>query len=173
MNLVESTHPLLNSPLNDIENIDISELQKLADEMYGFVETKGGAGLSANQVGIDKRMFVVKYQDYQQTFINPRIMWESDRKLMLEEGCLTFPGLFMNVKRPDAIRMTYIDYDGKKQEEQIFMGITNRIIQHEYDHMEGKFFYDNLSNLQRDRWTKKLKKKLGVNLENSTIKRYA
>lgn len=162
MNLVESTHPLLNGPLNSIDNIDIEELQKLAKEMYAFVDLKGGAGLSANQVGVDKRMFVVKYQEYQQTFINPQITWESDRKLMLEEGCLTFPGLFMNVKRPDAIRMTYIDFDGNKQEEQIFMGITNRIIQHEYDHMEGKFFYNHLSKLQSDRWKKKLRKKLGA-----------
>ena len=162
MNLVESTHPLLNSPLRDIENINIDELQKLANEMYAFVDQQGGAGLSANQVGIDKRMFVVKWKEYQQTFINPKITWESDRKLMLEEGCLTFPNIFMNVKRPDAIRLTYIDYDGKKQEEQLFMGITNRIILHEYDHMEGRFFYDHLSKLQSDRWKKKLRKKLGI-----------
>jgi peptide deformylase len=77
---------------------------------------------------------------------------------LLEEGCLTYPDLFMNVKRPDAIRMTFIDYEGTKQEEQLFMGVTNRIIQHEYDHMEGKFFWSHLSKVQLDRWNKKLKK---------------
>ena len=162
MKLIDYKNPLLNNRLSDIENTDIDELHKLANEMYAFVDQQGGAGLSANQVGIDKRMFVVKYHEYQQTFINPHITWESDRKLMLEEGCLTFPSVFMNVKRPDAIRLTYIDYDGKKQEEQLFMGVTNRIIQHEYDHMEGMFFYNHLSKLQSERWKKKLRKKMGI-----------
>ena len=144
MNILKNNHPLLNKVLAPIENPDIDK--------------NGGAGLAANQVGIDKRMFVVKYEDYKQAFINPQITWYSDRKLLLEEGCLTYPDLFMNVKRPDAIRMTFIDYEGNKQEEQLFMGVTNRIIQHEYDHMEGKFFWSHLSKVQLDRWNKKLKK---------------
>ena len=158
MNILSNSHPMLNKVLSAIGPINIEELQEIADKLYGFVDKNGGAGLAANQVGIDKRMFVVKYQDYQQTFINPQITWYSDRKLLLEEGCLTYPNLFMNVKRSDAIRMTFIDYDGKKQEEQLFMGVTNRIIQHEYDHMEGKFFWSHLSKLQLERWNKKLKK---------------
>jgi peptide deformylase len=158
MNILPNEHPMLNSPLIDIQSIDMDELRDIADKLYSFVDKQGGAGLAANQVGIDKRMFVVKYQDYQQTFINPKVTWESDNYLLLEEGCLTYPGLFMNVKRPDAIRMSFIDYEGKKQEEQLFMGVTNRIIQHEYDHMEGKFFWSHLSKIQLDRWNKKLKK---------------
>ena len=158
MNILKNNHPLLNKTLALIENPDISELQKTADDLFAFIDKNGGAGLAANQVGIDKRMFVVKYEDYKQAFINPQITWYSDRKLLLEEGCLTYPDLFMNVKRPDAIRMTFIDYEGNKQEEQLFMGVTNRIIQHEYDHMEGKFFWSHLSKVQLDRWNKKLKK---------------
>ena len=158
MNILKNNHPLLNKVLAPIENPDINELQKTADDLFAFIDKNGGAGLAANQVGIDKRMFVVKYEDYKQAFINPQIIWYSDRKLLLEEGCLTYPDLFMNVKRPDAIRMTFIDYEGNKQEEQLFMGVTNRIIQHEYDHMEGKFFWSHLSKVQLDRWNKKLKK---------------
>jgi peptide deformylase len=158
MNILKNNHPLLNKVMVSIENPDITELQKTADDLFAFVDKNGGAGLAANQVGIDKRMFVVKYEDYKQAFINPQITWYSDRKLLLEEGCLTYPDLFMNVKRPDAIRMTFIDYEGNKQEEQLFMGVTNRIIQHEYDHMEGKFFWSHLSKVQLDRWNKKLKK---------------
>ena len=162
MNLVDHKHPLLNKRLPEIENPNMDELRDLADQMYEFVDTKGGAGLSANQVGIDKRMFVVKWKEYKQTFINPVITWESDRKIVLEEGCLTFPGVFIGVKRPDGCRVTYIDYDGNKQEDQLFMGITNRIIYHEFDHMEGKFYYDHLSRMQMDRWKRKMTKKLGI-----------
>ena len=158
MNILKNNHPLLNKVLGPIENPDINELQKTADDLFAFIDKNGGAGLAANQVGLDKRMFVVKYEDYKQAFINPQITLYSDRKLLLEEGCLTYPDLFMNVKRPDAIRMTFIDYEGNKQEEQLFMGVTNRIIQHEYDHMEGKFFWSHLSKVQLDRWNKKLKK---------------
>jgi len=162
MKLVDSNHPLLNKRVDDIKEPDMTELKALADEMYAFVEKGGGAGLSATQVGIEKRMFVVKWKEHQQTFINPQLTWESDRKIVLEEGCLTFPGVFIGVKRPDACRLTYIDYDGTLQEEKLFMGVTNRIILHEYDHMEGKFYYDHLSKLQRDRWKRKMRKKLGL-----------
>ena len=162
MELVNYKHPLLNKKLDPIENPNMDELRDTADQLYAFVDEKGGAGVSANQVGIDKRMFVVKWKEHQQTFINPQLTWESDRKIVLEEGCLTFPGVFIGVKRPDACRLTYIDYDGTLQEEKLFMGVTNRIILHEYDHMEGKFYYDHLSKLQRDRCKRKMRKKLGL-----------
>lgn len=158
MKIVNNKNPLLNKPLAFMENLDLLELQDIADQLFSFIDKNGGAGLAASQVGIDKRMFVVKYNDYQQTFINPKIVWESERNLSLEEGCLTYPDLFMEVKRPDATRLNFIDYNGDKIEEKLFMGITNRVIQHEYDHMEGKFFWDHLSKVQLDRWKKKIKK---------------
>ena len=164
MKLVNHTDPLLNSKLPLIPEWTILDLQEIADQLYETCEKMGGAGLSANQVGIDKRMFVVKWQGWQQTFINPEITWTSDKNIVLEEGCLTFPGVFIGVKRPDACRLSYIDYDGKPQEEQLFTGITNRIILHEYDHMEGKFYYDHLSKLQKRRWSVKMQKKLGIKI---------
>ena len=167
MNLSDYNNPLLNSPLEFIENPenDIEGLIELSKRMYDLVKQFGGAGLSANQIGINKRMFVVKYGEYEQTFINPEITWFSDEKIVLEEGCLTFPGVFIGVKRPDACRITFIDGDGNKHEDMLFTGITNRIIQHEYDHMEGKFYYDHISKIQFDRLKKKIKKKLGINLK--------
>lgn len=161
MELVNYKHPLLNKKLDPIENPNMDELRDIADQLYTFVDEKGGAGVSANQVGIDKRMFVVKWKEYKQTFINPQLTWQSDKNLVLEEGCLTFKDVFIGVKRPDSCRVTYTDYDGNLQEEQLFVGITNRIILHEYDHMEGKFFFSNLSKLQRQRFDKKMLKKYG------------
>jgi peptide deformylase len=162
MQLVDHKHPLLNKKLDEIEDVNIEDLRSIIDSMYSFVDQQGGAGLSANQVGIDKRIFIVKWGEYKQTFINPIITWTSEKNILLEEGCLTFPGVFIGVKRPDAIRMTYIDDNGEKQEEQLFTGITNRIILHEYDHMEGMFYYDHLSKLQKDRLKAKVSKKLSI-----------
>lgn len=167
MNLADYNNPLLTSPLGFIENPekDLEGLSELAKSMYQLVTQFGGAGLSANQIGVNKRMFVVKYKDYEQAFINPKITWFSDKPLVLEEGCLTFPGVFIGVKRPDACRISYIDIEGNYHEEMLFTGISNRIIQHEYDHMEGKFYYDHISKLQMDRLKKKMKKKLDIDLK--------
>jgi peptide deformylase len=172
MNLADYNNPLLTTPLEFIEEPekDIEGLKELSKQMYQLVAQFGGAGLSANQIGINKRMFVVKYGDYEQTFINPKITWFSDQKIVLEEGCLTFPGVFIGVKRPDACRVTFMDSDGNHHEEMLFTGISNRIIQHEYDHMEGKFYYDHISKMQMNRLKKKMKKKLGINLENTSSK---
>jgi peptide deformylase len=167
MNLADYNNPLLTSPLEFIENPkeNLEGLREMSKQMYALVKQFGGAGLSANQIGINKRMFVVKYGDYEQTFINPKITWFSDQNIVLEEGCLTFPGVFIGVKRPDACRVTFIDADGNEHEEMLFTGISNRIIQHEYDHMEGKFYYDHISKMQMNRLKKKMKKKLDIDLK--------
>lgn len=158
MKLIDPSSPILNRPLEDSTWINITEMQGLADQMYAFVSSSGGAGLSANQVGIDERVFVINYKDYKQTFINPKITWLSDELRMLEEGCLSYPGVFINVKRPTGCRMTYTDYNGELQQDALFTGLSARIILHEYDHMEGKFFYDHLSNVQKQRFWKKVEK---------------
>lgn len=158
MQLIDGDSEILRNPLPYIEELDMEELTDLADYMYALVEMKGGAGLSANQIGLDRRMFVINYKDYKQTFINPKIEWLSDEFIMLEEGCLTYPGIFMNVKRPTGCRLSYTDYEGKYHERSLFTGLSNRIILHEYDHMEGQFFYDHLSNVQKQRFWKKVKK---------------
>lgn len=167
MNLSDYNNPLLTSPLEFIEEPekDLEGLRELSKQMYKLVDQFGGAGLSANQIGVNKRMFVVKYKEYEQAFINPKITWFSDHNIVLEEGCLTFPGVFIGVKRPDACRISFIDADGNQHEEMLFTGISNRIIQHEYDHMEGRFYYDHLSKLQMNRLKVKMKKKLGIDLK--------
>lgn len=164
MNLVAANDPILRKKMDVVENYDVAEMQKLIDDMYAFVEANGGAGVSASQLGIEKRVFVVAYGDYKHAFINPEITWESNESIMLEEGCLSYPGVFANVKRPVATNVTYTDYDNVTHKDARFTGITNRIILHEYDHMEGKLFYDHLSRLQMDRFASRVKKKLGISV---------
>ena len=164
MKLVPPTDPILRKTMSVMENYNIDDLKKTIDEMYEFVAANGGAGVSANQLGIDVRIFVVAYGDYKHAFINPQITWTSNEDIMLEEGCLSYPGVFANVKRPAACNVSYTDYEGNSHTDVRFTGITNRIVLHEYDHMEGKLFYDHLSRLQKDRFATRVRKKLGVSI---------
>ena len=119
-----------------------------------------GICLSANQIGIMERVFVM-YSDIKnkKTMVcfDPRIVSFSDEEIVMEEGCLTFPGLWLKVSRPDGIEVIYEDENGEKQEKAMF-GLEARIFQHEYDHMEGTNFTKKVSKLRLDRAKKRLKK---------------
>ena len=117
-----------------------------------------GVGLSANQVGIDNRVFCVKMADYEETFFNPVIVEESEKTTLFKEGCLSQPGVFITLKRPETITLEYISLDGEKKRVK-YSGITARIIQHEYDHMEGRNFLDLASPIKRALALKQAKKK--------------
>ena len=96
---------------------------------------------------------------------DPRIVSFSDEEIVMEEGCLTFPGLWLKVSRPDGIEVIYEDENGEKQEKAMF-GLEARIFQHEYDHMEGTNFTKKVSKLRLDRAKKRLKK-VQKKLDNS------
>lgn len=97
-----------------------------------------GIGLSANQLGIDCRMFVMR-TDPIRAFVNPVITWQSDHAIMMKEGCLSFPGLFLNISRPDSVRIRYLEPDGKLKVDK-FIGVSARVIEHEIDHLNGVTF---------------------------------
>ena len=137
-------------------------VQELFDNLKGTMAATGGIGLSANQVGIPVRAFVM-YTNLEKKevtlYLNPKITWESEEQMMFSEGCLSYPFLFLNLKRPRAIKFTYTDIDGNTQEG-AFSGLTARIFQHEYDHMEGKNFTMMASKLKLEMAWKKAKKKI-------------
>ena len=98
-----------------------------------------GVGLSANQIGIEERVFVMMIDIESQetiTCFNPRIIKESKDEVVMEEGCLSYPELFLDIQRPSTIIVKYEDEDKEMQKRQ-FTGYYARIFQHEYDHMEG------------------------------------
>jgi peptide deformylase len=119
----------------------------------------GGVGLSANQVGIPRRVFVIGMNEFQKSFFNPVIVKVSKEEEAGEEGCLSFPGIFLNVKRPKEVTIKYQDVTGEWFEEH-YVGLTAKVILHEYDHMEGITFKSRVSTLKWNMATKKKDKKI-------------
>ena len=141
----------------DFETENATELyEKLRDAMC---ENKG-IGLSAIQIGIAKRVFVVgdpDHPDEVMPFFNPNIVDVFGNNVQYEEGCLSFPGLFLKVKRPDCCRVRYANINGEIETHQ-FKGITSRVIQHEFDHLEGILYTTKTNKLYLDQARRKQKK---------------
>ena len=136
--------------------------QEIKDSLIDTMKHYNGVGLSANQCGIMERVFVM-YSDVVKgeiiAYFNPVIVTESDVEIIMEEGCLTYPGLWIKIKRPDGIEVTYEDENGEKQEKAMF-GLTCRVFQHEYDHMHGLDFTKKVSKLRLDMAKKRQKKQI-------------
>ena len=165
--LLEPTSPVLNIRMDEFTIDELKEKHKLTplellENLSGTMAAMGGIGLSANQCGLPIRAFVM-YTDLKegniQMYINPKIIWESEETEFFMEGCLTYPYLFLNLKRSKMIEFEYMDMEGNQQKGK-FSGLTARIFQHEYDHMEGKNFTMYASKLKLDMAKKKAAKKL-------------
>jgi len=162
--LIENTNPVLTIPLSGCSE-DMNR-QEMKDSLIETMEHYKGIGLSANQCGVMERVFVM-YSDVKKREIiacfNPKIVTKSAEEIFMDEGCLTYPGLWLKVKRPDGIEVTYEDENGEKQEKAMF-GLECRIFQHEYDHMEGINFTKKVSrlrlNMARRRQKKQAKKSI-------------
>ena len=143
--------PVLNKEAEDISP-DYPELPKLIDDMFETMYAAHGVGLAAPQIGKSIRLFVVdgspmdeeNLKDFKKVFINPEILEESEEEWKFEEGCLSIPNLREKVERPEEITLRYQDENFVEHIE-VFNGIKARIIQHEYDHIEGILFTEHLS----------------------------
>ena len=135
--LIPSDDPLLHKKISKCSyDLDRSKLSyTLTENMFHY----DGVGLSANQIGIEERAFVMMIDiDLQETItcFNPKIIKESKNEVMMEEGCLSYPELFLDIPRPSSIIVKYED-EGKNLIKKRLDGFIARIFQHEYDHMEG------------------------------------
>lgn len=143
------------------ENIsaDYPELKKLVEDMFLTLKEAEGVGLAAPQIGKNIRLFIVdctpwgddnpELAEYKRVFINAEIYERSEEMGLFNEGCLSLPGLHADVRRPLKIRMRYADENFVEHDEE-FEGLPARVIQHEYDHIEGEVFTDHLSPLKRN-----------------------
>lgn len=137
---------------------DYAELPKLAENMFLTMEKANGVGLAAPQVGLSLRMFVVDgnglAEDYPECkgvricMINPEVVEESKETNSKDEGCLSIPGVYESVKRPNWIVINYLDENLQEHEER-FEGFAARMILHEYDHLDGKMFIDRVTPLRK------------------------
>ncbi|MDR3355950.1 MAG: peptide deformylase [Spirochaetaceae bacterium] len=133
-----------------LENID-GETGTLLAEMFEILEQQKGVGLAAVQVGIPRRFFITRIgNDLPRVFINPYITETSEELADYEEGCLSLPGLWGQIIRPKMVRVQARNERGKPFTIDAD-GILSRVIQHEYDHLEGTLFIDRLSALKRER----------------------
>jgi peptide deformylase len=135
--------------------INPDELAKQLAE--SLIETTG-VGLSANQIGLPYRAFALKSNPIYVMF-NPIIVHSSEDEEYMEEGCLSFPNLIINIKRPKKIRVRFTQPNGKTTTE-AFEGLTARVIQHEVDHLNGITFKQRATKYHLDKGLRKMKKRV-------------
>lgn len=153
-------HPTLRKISEDISpDYDREELSQLIANMYETMYASEGVGLAAPQIGRNQRIIVIdatplaeSYPELagkKMTLINPYIdIIEDDQEITRQEGCLSLPGLSENVKRFEHLKMKWVDENFEPHEEE-FSGFFSRIIQHEYDHLEGKLYIDHISPIRK------------------------
>ena len=150
--------PVLRKVAEDIDE-NYPNLKGLIQDMYETLEHSEGIGLAAPQIGLDIRLVVInldvisddlpEYKGYIKTFINPHILEYDDTETeLMEEGCLSVPGIHESVRRPTRIHVKYQDEDFNEHDEWV-EGYLARVMQHEFDHLEGTMFIDRLSMLRR------------------------
>lgn len=158
--------PVLRKVAQDIDK-DYPELQQLISNMWDTLASSEGIGLAAPQVGLDIRLVVIdldllkedlpEYEGYKKVFINAHIVEKDDTETSSsEEGCLSLPAIHEKVTRPTRIRVTYMDEDFNEHDEWVD-GYLARVMQHEFDHLEGKMFIDHLSPLRKQLIRSKLR----------------
>ena len=148
--------PVLRKPTEEIA--ETPELKQFIADMYETLTQAEGCGLAAPQVGKPWRLFIVdgaeleedypECKGFKRTFINPEMLEESEETCSYSEGCLSLPGISENVVRPKTIKLRYLDEDFQEHEE-VFTGFQARIIEHEYDHLEGHVFTDRISPIRK------------------------
>ena len=153
--------PVLKQEADEIEE-NYPHLQELIDNMFETMYNSEGVGLAAPQVGESIRLFIIdaskmdeSLDGLKRVFINPEVVELNGKKWDYEEGCLSIPHIREKVRRPDEIMINYLDENFEEQEER-FTGLAGRVVQHEYDHIEGVLFTDHLSHLKRRMLKKKL-----------------
>ena len=168
LNLVEPENEVMNKPpaLYDFTN-EGKSAPAISTVLFERMKQLGGVGLSANQVGLDMRVFVMGLGETKIAVFNPEILEYSDTEELFNEGCLSYPGIMLAINRPTKITATYQDETGKFIEQE-FNGLTARIFQHEYDHMNGTDFTGRVSKFKLDYAKKKFENK-----RKKIIKKYA
>lgn len=161
MNLVKYNEDIIRRTPKEYEFTTEEAATELGDKLFDVMVSFRGVGLSATQIGIDAKMFVMGTKDTRMYVFNPEIISQSTQTNLLDEGCLTYPGLFVAIKRPANVVVSYTNEKNEKVVREL-SGLSSRIFQHEYDHMVGKTFLDLASPLKLQLALKKAKKR-GIN----------
>jgi peptide deformylase len=162
LTILTAPDPRLKLVAQPVKAVD-DAVRRLMDDMVETMYAARGIGLAATQVGVAQRVVVMDLSDVPEApkqplkMANPEILWTSDQDSSYQEGCLSVPGVFENVTRPDACKVRYLDEQNEVRELNA-TGLLATCIQHEIDHLNGTLFVDHLSNLKRNMIIKKLEK---------------
>ena len=159
LTILEFPDPRLRTIAKPVDVVD-DDLRTLIDDMFETMYAAPGIGLAATQVNVHKRLVVIDLSEDKSeplVFINPEFEHLTDQVEQYQEGCLSVPGFYENVDRPQKVRIKALGRDGQPFE-MVAEGLLAVCIQHECDHLNGKLFVDYLSSLKRDRIRKKLEK---------------
>jgi len=148
--------PILRKKCEEVKKIT-PEIKELVLNMIETMQKNNGIGLAAPQVGVLKRIIVVEAFQGPKSFINPKILKKSKGTEIMEEGCLSFPGLFLKIKRAKEIEIEGFDKEFKFKKIKA-EGILAKVLQHEIDHLDGVLFIDRLNFFQKLKIKKKLSK---------------
>jgi peptide deformylase len=152
--------PRLKKACEPVEEIT-EEIRQLAADMLATMYDAPGIGLAAPQVGVTKQVLVMdcikEGPPEPMVLVNPARVWESEDLSVYEEGCLSIPDQYADVRRPAAVTVRWTDLEGQPQE-RTFEGLWATCVQHEMDHLDGKLFIDYLGPLKRQMITRKMEK---------------
>lgn len=171
LTILEFPDPRLRTIAKPVEQFDI-DLQKIIDDMFETMYEAPGIGLAATQVNFHKRLIVIDISDDRTqplVFINPQLEVLNDQPHSYKEGCLSVPGFFEEVERPQSVKVKALDRQGKPFE-MICEDLLAVCIQHECDHLKGKLFVDYISALKRNRIAKKLEKQHKFEKNHSNLR---
>jgi len=172
LDLVPENHPLLTTKLEsyDFSKTTVEENLKIANDLIETMNYYNGLGLSANQVGLTHRLFVMRGEEPIICF-NPKIITISNETILLEESCLSYPKLIVKVKRTRHIRVRYQDAQGEVFTRK-FTNMTARIFLHEYDHLEGVIFYNKANLYYREQAFRNRNKNKPVKVKKDILGEY-
>lgn len=172
LKLVKQDSEILLNPPKRFDFEGEIDAEMLSNMMIDRMRELGGVGLSANQVGVDTKMFVMGVGENTYSIFNPEIVSTSKEEISLDEGCLSFPGIYIKVTRPVSVNVRFQNVKGERREETL-TGLTARIFLHEYDHMMGFTFKERVSKLKWDlaynRMVKRTKKIIRKGVQKQLI----
>lgn len=155
--------PVLKQTAYPVDKIG-DDIRAQMDGMLAAMYDAPGIGLAANQVGLLNRVLVMDLSNPDEDeeknpicMVNPEVIYESEKRSVMQEGCLSIPRQYADVERPAIVRVKYWDYDGKEAELEA-EGLLSHCVQHEIDHLNGVLFTDYLSSLKRNMILKKVDK---------------
>ena len=156
IHIVPPNHPVFNKELEQFEFDGKTDPKQISEDMIEMMKSANAAGLAANQLGLEHRVFVLNTAPDPLACFNPKIVHYSDKFAVLEEGCLTFPGLFVKIRRPAWVRVRFQDAEGNMQTETL-NGMAARAFQHELDHLNGVNYLDKAKKIHLDQARRKQK----------------